>query len=318
MIGAAVVAAAAVVVAAVLLVPRPGGELAGTPHAAAPAGRAAGAAIKVGAGPIQLTSGAGHLWTANPLAASISRIDPATGTSRDIAVGGQPRQVVVGAGKAWVWNYTSAITPVDAATGGIGELIRIELPIGRIAAGAGAVWFTVPDRNVVGRIDMATGTWSGETIPVGQRPGPISVDGDEVHVLNQGDATLTTIDATSRRPVGPARKLPAGVEQVDAAYGRVYVAGPAGMGVLGPGELTASQLVPLDGAAVFSAAARSVWVVDAGRNEVRRLSPDLRTALGGPITGIGAGVGDLREVDGTVWIADRTAGTVAGVEPAPL
>lgn len=97
--------------------------------------------------------------------------------------------------------------------------------------------------------------------------------------------------------------------------GRVHVACLVGMGVLGSGERTTPQLVTLDGATAISANKRSVWVVDPGRNEIRRLSPGLRTPLGGPILGV---VGDVEEVDGVLWIVSRIAGTVTKVEPAPL
>ncbi|MFC4950627.1 protein kinase domain-containing protein [Pseudonocardia sp. GCM10023141] len=322
--GAAVVAA--VVVGAVFVVPTLTGAAPGPaptptaqPDPAAPAaGRVVGTPIKVGAGAYQLTGGSGFLWTANPGAGSISRIDPTTGTSTDLPVGGAPNQVVIGAGKAWVWNYSSAITPVDVASGTAGELIRTEQQISRIGQANGSLWLTLPDKDAVGRIDMTTGQWTGELIPVGHRPGPMSIDGNMIYVVNQTDNTLSTIDATTRAVVGAPHNLPNGIGAVEAAGGRIYVAGSAGMAVQGATDLTAADLVKLDGASGVTPGANAVWIIDTDRNEIRRLAPDLRSPLGGPISGIGKGAGDSQEIDGVLWFLNADDATVTRIEPTPL
>jgi streptogramin lyase len=321
--GAGVLAAAALVAAAFVAVPALTGgppviTTAPAPVPSMPAGRVVGNPVPVGAGPIDLIGGAGYIWTADADDGTITRIDPATRTTKKIAVGGQPNSLVIGQGKAWVWNYSSAVTPVDVTSGEVGELVRTELDIAAIAGDGRSVWFTAPDSNAVGRIDMATARFADAPIELGRRPDSLTVDGTTLYVVSRSDRSMTTIDTTSRAVVGPPRPLVDGVTSVGASGGRLYVSGSTGFGLLGDAPLTADQLVPSSGIAGIVPDGDTVWLIDEERNEIRRVGPDLRTPVAAPITGIGAGVGDAEVVDGVFWFSSRTADTVTRIDPTPL
>lgn len=280
-----------------------------------PVGQVTGMPITVGTGPVDLTAGDGQLWTANGAAGSISRTDPGTRATMQIPVRGVPAQVVVAQGRAWVWNYSSAITPVDLSSGAAGALIRTELDIGQIAAGPDSLWFTVPSRGVVGRIDMTTGRYTGQLIKVGRRPGSIAVDNGLVRVVNQEDRTLSTISESTRAVVGEPVSLPAGVASVGAAFGRVYVAGPQGIAAFEGKPVAADQLTEVKGAKAFTFDADSVWILDKEPSQLRRVKPDLTTSLGGPVTGLGGNVSDVEVINGSVWVIDETANSLVRVQP---
>ncbi len=321
--GAGVLAAAALVAAAVVAVPTlTGGPAVATtataPAPTVPAGRVVGDPIPVGAGPIDLVGGAGYIWTADADDGTITRIDPATRAAKKIAVGGQPNGLVIGQGKAWVWNYSSAITPVDVTSGEVGELVRTDLNISAIAGDGTSVWFTVPDSNAVGRVDMATAAFTDAPIDLGRRPDSLTVDGTKLYVVSRSDRSMTTIDTATGTVVGSPRALVDGIASVGASGGRLYVSGPAGFGLLGDAPLTTDQLVSGSGAAGIVPDGDTLWLIDEDRNEIRRVAPDLRTPVAAPITGIGAGVGDAEVVDGVFWFSDRTADTVTRIDPTPL
>lgn len=275
------------------------------------AGQVEGAPIAVGVGPADVLGGGGFVWTANSDAGSVTRIDPASGATAEFRVDGQPGTTVAGHGKIWVWNWSSAVTPVDVATGQVGDLVRTELDFAAVAAGPDYLWFTAPATNVVGRIDMRTGQFDTRTIPVGRRPGPIAVDGGKVYVLNREDRSLTTIDEQSATVIGEPRSLPDGAAILGAGFGHVYVSGGGKITPVGDGPIGAGSAATPVWASGWAIGTTGLWWVDGEGGKMTRTGYDLGPPVA-ELTGLGP-IEDADEIDGAMWLANGTANTATRV-----
>ena len=71
--------------------------------------------VRVGNGPAALTAGAGSLWVANSLDATVSRVDPvALAATSTVPVGSGPDALAGGAGSVWVANrYSGTVSRID-------------------------------------------------------------------------------------------------------------------------------------------------------------------------------------------------------------
>jgi YVTN family beta-propeller protein len=142
--------------------------------------RPAGRPVRTGASPQSLAVGGGSLWVANHDAATVTRIDQASGkVVADIPVGSEPHRVAYGAGAAWVGNWhDNSVSRIDPRTN---RVVGSPIPIGfhhagNLAVGAGGVWVTsdyradaAPQDVVVVRIDPRANR-AVETIAVGGHP----------------------------------------------------------------------------------------------------------------------------------------------------
>jgi YVTN family beta-propeller protein len=142
--------------------------------------RLVGRPVTTGASPQSLAVGGGSLWVANHDAATVTRIDQASGkVVADIPVPSEPHRVTYGAGAAWVGNWhDNSVSRIDPQTN---RVVGSPIPIGshhagNLAVGAGSVWVTSdyrvdadPEDVVVVRIDPQTNR-AVETIAVGGHP----------------------------------------------------------------------------------------------------------------------------------------------------
>jgi len=266
--------------------------------------------IAAGDGATTLTEGAGFLWTANRDEASISKIDPRTGTKQDFPVPGVPSALVYGQGRVWVWNYSSTILPVDADTGIAAEYVPMGADLSAIAVGSTAVWATQPTKNVVVRLDLASAKLIEPPIAVGARPDAIAIGNGRVYVLNKADRTITTLDEATGKPLGTPVSVPDGTAQVTVESGHVFIGGTKGYALLsaGPSGLQGvdqAQLVDLDCRCGFFGGRESTWVFDDDSGTLRRFSLDLRTVLGAPLTGLGNGISGVVAVGDRLWFLNQ-------------
>jgi DNA-binding beta-propeller fold protein YncE len=136
--------------------------------------------VATGASPQSLAAGGGSLWVANHDAATVTRIELASGkVLADIPVPSEPHRVAYGAGAAWVGNWhDNSVSRIDPETNRVvGSPIRIgSHHAGNLAVGAGMVWVTsdyrvdaAPEDVVVVRIDPQANR-AVETIAVGGHP----------------------------------------------------------------------------------------------------------------------------------------------------
>jgi DNA-binding beta-propeller fold protein YncE len=154
--------------------------------------RLAGRPVRTGASPQSLAAGGGSLWVANHDAATVTRIELASGkVVADIPVPSEPHRVAYGAGAAWVGNWhDNSVSRIDPAAN---RVVGSPIPIGshhagNLVVGAGSVWVTSdyrvdadPEDVVVVRIDPQTNR-AVETIAVGGHPIDVAATGGAVWV----------------------------------------------------------------------------------------------------------------------------------------
>ena len=142
--------------------------------------RLVGRPVRTGASPQSLAAGGGSLWVANHDAATVTRIELASGkVVANIPVSSEPHRVAYGAGAAWVGNWhDNSVSRIDPATN---RVVGSPIPIGshhagNLVVGAGSVWVTSDYREnaaaedvVVVRIDPQINR-AVETIAVGGHP----------------------------------------------------------------------------------------------------------------------------------------------------
>ena len=142
--------------------------------------RLAGRPVSTGDSPQSLAVGGGSLWVANHDAATVTRIELASGkVVADIPVPSEPHRVAYGVGAVWVGNWhDNSVSRIDPHTN---RVVGSPIPVGshhagNLAVGAGGVWVTSDYRPeaaaedvVVIRIDPQTNR-AVETIAVGGHP----------------------------------------------------------------------------------------------------------------------------------------------------
>ena len=206
----------------------------------------------------------------------------------------------------WVHEPTSLVR-VDLATSAVtGQVSTNPIDYGYVTTGAGSVWQTDFERNVVLRIDPVAGKVVA-TIPVGSSPEGVVVTAGSVWVADEGDGAVTRIDPATNRVVATIRVGPAG----DSGP-QIMTAGPGGVWVgvqniqsvvrVDAATNRVGLVVPLDGPVASDG--KEVWIaIDAGGTSlVVRIDP----VSGKAITTVDLGTQGICGLDmglGSVWVA---------------
>ena len=165
--------------------------------------RLVGRPARTGASPQSLATGGGSLWVANHDAATVTRIELASGkVVANIPVPSEPHRVAYGAGAAWVGNWhDNSVSRIDPATN---RVVGSPIPIGfhhagNLVIGAGSVWVTSDYRAngaaedvVVVRIHPQSNR-AVETIAVGGHPIDVAAAGGAVWVSVADPGTVLRI-----------------------------------------------------------------------------------------------------------------------------
>jgi serine/threonine protein kinase/DNA-binding beta-propeller fold protein YncE len=157
------------------------------------------------------------------------------------------------------------------------------------------------------------------TIPAGDGPDGIAVDGDVVWVSNSRGNTLTRLDPGSNQPIGDPVPVGRNPDEVEAADGVVWVANTD------DGTVTRLEADPEPGASTIvrvgsgpeglSLGNEFLWVANGDSDSVSRIDRASATTVGSPIPvgnkpiGIFAG-------KSSIWVTNSFAGTVTRIDPS--
>ena len=175
------------------------------------------------------------VWALDP-DGSISRIEPATGSS--VALVAAARAKAIAAGDAGVWFVTSvrgepAVARVDPRTNRVGQTIPVETSsLVGIAVGAGSIWATDPYGGVLWRITAGSKPME-RTISLGFGVTQVAFGDGVVWAANIANGTVSRIDPRTDR-VTTTRRLAGTPQGLAVGDGLVWasVAGGAGKGTL--------------------------------------------------------------------------------------
>lgn len=273
--------------------------------------------------PGELTSVAGNdtwVWVSGGRAGGITQIDVARHkVSRTVQTGGgEPSWLGIARGKVWVWAYSSAFSTYDAVTGvkdGQGEgagLVRVEEQMRMFALADPYLWFTVPAKNAIGRVDIRTREVKKPLIAVGSRPLSIEAASHRVHVVVADGPTLQTRDAESGASLERV-PLPNGMSWVGAVGRTPYVESGSGIARVSGKSVSAKDVVRVGRDVMVWPAKDGAWALDTKTQRLQKLAEDLRTAVGAPVTGLPAGVDSMRMLGDSLWLSDPVGGGVVRV-----
>lgn len=279
------------------------------PTTVEPAGTIIGDPIAVGKKPYDIEQGNGLLWTANSGEDTISKIDPDSGTAKEIRVGGTPVGLTTSGDIVWVWNYTTELTPVNMRTEEVYDPVSAGgVDIIAVTAGGGYIWVAHKD-NTVTRISEKTGEIIGDPIPVGKDPYGMKFSNDLLFVVNTGDRTITAIDTE-----GTVRGNPIPVENavgaIDAVGGTLYVGTEDSVTPIDETSFAIGKPISLEGGGYFTPDGNGMWVSFPVVNEVRYFDHTGAESKGGPIRGVGKGISDMQLIDHTLWLVDQDNNSV--------
>jgi protein kinase-like protein len=140
--------------------------------------------IPLPAGLQNIAVGGGAVWVIARRANTVTRVDIASATQRQIFVGERPFGIAYGQGAVWVTNNgDDTVTRIDA-----GSLNTSVIETGRgpqgIAVGAGGVWVANSIASTLTRIDPETSEPASGPIKVAINPYAVDVAGDDVWVTS--------------------------------------------------------------------------------------------------------------------------------------
>jgi len=239
----------------------------------------------VGREPRALEVAFGSLWVAEYQDETVSRFDRTTGRRlASMPVGGHPTAIVAYRGRLWVWTLEGLLVAIDPRYDRAHAIVRAQRQApsrvqGAITAGGGFLWLTAPATTVI-RVDLTNPSHPLTISPDAGVQGPIDYGGGRAWVAGADQifpiTTHTGIPGTGI-DVGDARSL--------AFYRGDLWAVSGGPGHLG-GVTQALRRVDLRG----------------------RLLLTTITVGADPVAAAAAG--------GSVWVASRSDGTIARVDPA--
>lgn len=233
-----------------------------------------------------------------------------------IRTGLAPCAEVGGFGYVWVANYSAnTIARVNPETNKVAGSVRVGAQPCGIDVGFGSVWVDGFGTNTIERIDPHRMKVT-KRIPVGNQVWDVVATEKAVWASNSGDGTVSRIDPRRNKVVRTLRTRgnPAGLSY---HFGSVWVGNIRGQNYvfrIDPATNAVRKIV-VGGTnpAVFAATSDAVWIVR--KDSVARLDPQTNRVVA--TVSIPGGLGDPDTApDGTVWVPNRTAGTVAVIDPA--
>jgi hypothetical protein len=126
-------------------------------------------------------------------AGAVELVDPQTGAPRQTTPVAGAVAMALDEGAAWVAQGDSrTVTRIDRATLTAGRPVLLPSRPGTLVAGAGSVWVTLPDRDLVVGIDQMTGATT-RSFDVAD-PQQVAFAAGRLWVLDSAGTTLTSID----------------------------------------------------------------------------------------------------------------------------
>jgi DNA-binding SARP family transcriptional activator/streptogramin lyase len=250
----------------------------------------------VGRQPSALTVADNAVWVANYQDQTVTRIDRSTGHSVTIPVGGHPTGLAADRGTIWAWTLEADLVPIDSRYDTAGRPLSFaaqtvgarseagagrtpeERQGGRVIAGGGFLWITVPLTTVI-RVDPVNLQNRQPFVPDAGVEGAIVYRDGKAWVAGSDEVfpiTAVTGIAGSGVPVGIVRDLAFGANSLWVVSG-----GPTHPGGVVQG--------------------------------LRRVDPETRLIQ--ETISVGSDPVSVAAAGGSIWVAARTDGLIERVDP---
>ena len=169
-----------------------------------------------------------------------------------------------------------------------------------LAGGPGVVWVANSGNDNLSRIDIDSG--QVQTVPAGDGPDGLLVDGDSLWVANGADGTVSHLDASSGGPVNSAR-ADAGAAGLLHADGSLWVANQAASSVtkIDPQTGLARGTIPVrDGPSALALAHGAIWASNEYDGTISRIDPSTNRVV--QTYAVGASPHGLAVAGGDLWL----------------
>ena len=236
------------------------------------------ATVTVGSFPFGVAFDGSHMWVANFVSSTVSKIDTST-NSVVATVNTQlgPIGVAFDGSHVWVTNSASdSVTKIDPATNAATNLaMATSATKGGIVAAGGYIWVVNSSADTVSRIDPSDNSVT-TPITVGDDPQGIAWDGTHLWVTNGNSSSVSKVD-----PANPS----------------VVTAVAVG---------TTPRGVAFDG--------EHIWVANFDSDSVSKIEPTSATVVA--TVAITGGPGAIAFDGVALWITSETTDSVVAVDPS--
>ncbi|MGA8533772.1 MAG: hypothetical protein WB615_06670 [Candidatus Tumulicola sp.] len=155
----------------------------------------------------------------------LARVDPKTNTVSavlPIGPGLSEGGITTSGDSVWMATGNGTLARIDPMTNRIRQKIAVARGSYNPLFSDGAVWVTSGDENLLTAIDASSGTIVA-TIPVGSQPRFLAAGGGAIWTLNQGDGSVSKVDARSKRvSASIASEIPGGGGEITFGGGSVW------------------------------------------------------------------------------------------------
>ena len=229
----------------------------------------AAAVVPTGDGPQGIAFDGSHIWVANNLSSTVSKIDPATGTRVDYPTLADPEWLAFDGTSIWVTHFFSDnLSKIDPSNGA-----RVDYSAGdgpaALAFGAGSMWVANYGADTVSKVNPSDGT--RVDYPTGDGPTDVAFDGTSIWIANFNTDTASKMDPTNGTRVDyPTGDGPSGV-----AFDGTSI------WVTNQNAGTVSRIDPVNGTKVDDATGQyplgvafdgtNVWITNYGSDTVSKL-----------------------------------------------
>jgi virginiamycin B lyase len=177
-----------------------------------------------------LAAGFGSLWvplcTAKPTLAKIDLSGHRLAAIFNVGPAAPEGGITVGAGSVWlIIDKLGSLARIDPESGTIRQTVKVPAGSYNPYYSEGQVWVTRAEGTEVTDVDAATGTVLA-SVRTGPKPRFLTASAGAIWTLNQGDGTLTRIDARTKQATTIALRTPGHGGDIGVGAGMVWTTMP--------------------------------------------------------------------------------------------
>jgi peptide/nickel transport system substrate-binding protein len=205
----------------------------------------------------------------------------------------------------------NAVAAVDAVTGRVSSVVRLQSAPSAVAAGFGSLWAAEYRTNSIARVDPHGHVV--QTIVVGSGPSGVATGAGAVWVANSLDGTVSRIDPRTQTVVQTI-DVAGAPAAIAVTSGAVWVAANDVSRLDARTGRVVARIAVAGHATALAVGAGSVWAGGSDGRTVARIDPHA-SAVTATIA-VGGSPGALAFGAGGLWAANALDGTISRVDPA--
>jgi DNA-binding SARP family transcriptional activator/ABC-type transport system substrate-binding protein/streptogramin lyase len=238
--------------------------------------------LRLGFAPAALIAAYGHLWTANPNAQTVSRIDLAGSVDDTIPLGISPAVLAAGGGGIWTTSALGdRLVRIDPVTRTVTKTVPLDGAwAGGLERGGGGLWLANVTDNELTEFDPRSGA-ELRTLALPLQPSAFAIGNGAIWVADHAENRLAEIDVKTGNQLSSV-EVGTGPSAVAIGAGGVWVANQLDGTVsrVDPRSGSINTTIPVGSwPSAIAVAAGSVWVANHYSKTVARIDPKRNTVV---------------------------------------